>query len=160
MIEDRRDYSLAASSHINECINKFTTFCGEPKRLCKDFLTLNGHGISDARCSLLISIFFHTHFFFSFAIHPSLSFFSFCLPGHRLSDIVKYVVICCVFVCFFSDTKYKMVWCEVAIARIFWFDTKDKMVEFLHSWCDDTDSYFTQYAFEANETESKGKKNK
>lgn len=86
----------------------------------KDFLTLNGHGISDARCSLWISIFFHT-IFSTFAIPPSLSFFPICLPGHRISDIVKYIIICCVFVCFFRIQNTK--WYDVKLPLLKYFDS-------------------------------------
>lgn len=67
MIEEIIHWTLL---HISTC-------CGEKKRLWKDFLTLNGHGIiSDARCSLWISIFFHT--IFVLFCYPSFSiFFSF-----------------------------------------------------------------------------------
>lgn len=109
---DRRNYSLLF-------IGRFSTHLLVLEKR-KDFLTLNGHGISDARCSLWISIFFHT-IFSTFAIPPSLSFFPICLPGHRISDIVKYIIICCVFVCFFRIQNTK--WYDVKLPLLKYFDS-------------------------------------
>lgn len=138
-----------------------STCCGIKKRLWKYFLTLNGHGISDARCSLWISIFFHT-FFLSFAI-PSFSFFhTFFLAclGIDSADIVKYVVICCAFVCLFyffriQNTK----WYDVKLPLLEYFDSI-RNIKWWNSYIRDaTDSYSIQYAFGANEKESKGERN-